>query len=65
LARSEIGIENLKCEKIISFSRQNLSFTERHFTENSRSTIARSAQPQLSAPEDEGVSTSGLGSGSR
>ncbi|MGH6809297.1 MAG: LysR substrate-binding domain-containing protein [Ensifer adhaerens] len=33
LARSEIGIEDLKGEKIISFSRQNLSFTERYFAE--------------------------------
>ncbi|MGF6178138.1 hypothetical protein ABIE33_006458 [Ensifer sp. 4252] len=31
--RSEIGIEDLKGEKIISFSRQNLSHTERYFTE--------------------------------
>ncbi|RDL47943.1 hypothetical protein BLJAPNOD_05169 [Ensifer sp. M14] len=33
LARSEIGIEDLKGEKIISFSRQNLSYTERYFAE--------------------------------
>jgi DNA-binding transcriptional LysR family regulator len=33
LARGEIGIEDLKGEKIISFSRQNLSYTERYFTE--------------------------------
>ncbi|NOV19542.1 hypothetical protein E5S70_26305 [Ensifer adhaerens] len=33
LARSEICIEDLKGEKIISFSRQNLSFTERCFAE--------------------------------
>jgi len=32
LARSEIGVEDLKGEKIISFSRQNLSDTERYFT---------------------------------
>lgn len=30
LAQSEIGIEDLKGEKIISFSRQNLSYTERY-----------------------------------
>ncbi|HEY9347599.1 MAG TPA: LysR substrate-binding domain-containing protein [Inquilinus sp.] len=33
MARSEICIEDLKGEKIISFSRQNLSFTERCFAE--------------------------------
>ncbi|RDL47842.1 Hca operon transcriptional activator HcaR [Ensifer sp. M14] len=33
LARSEIGIEDLQGEKIISFSSQNLSFTERYFAE--------------------------------
>ena len=33
LARGEIGIEDLKGEKIISFSRQNLSYTERYFAE--------------------------------
>ncbi|MGF6178852.1 DNA-binding transcriptional LysR family regulator [Ensifer sp. 4252] len=33
LARGEIGIEDLKGEKTISFSRQNLSFTKRYFTE--------------------------------
>ncbi|WP_312367052.1 LysR family transcriptional regulator [Ensifer sp.] len=33
LARSEIDIEDLKGEKIISFSRQNLSYTERYFAE--------------------------------
>ncbi|NVD42871.1 hypothetical protein HT585_28795 [Ensifer sp. HO-A22] len=33
LARSEIGIEDLKGEKIISFSRRNLFFTERYFAE--------------------------------
>ena len=33
LTRSEIDIEDLKGEKIISFSRQNLSYTERYFAE--------------------------------
>ncbi|WP_312366471.1 LysR family transcriptional regulator [Ensifer sp.] len=33
LSRSEIDIEDLKGEKIISFSRQNLSYTERYFAE--------------------------------
>lgn len=33
LSRSEIGIEDLKDEKIISFSRQNPSYTERNFAE--------------------------------
>ncbi len=33
LARSEIGIEDLQGEKIISFSSQNLSYTERYFAE--------------------------------
>ena len=33
LSQSEIGIEDLKGEKIISFSRQNLSYTERYFAE--------------------------------
>jgi hypothetical protein len=33
LARSEIGIEDLKGQKIISFSRQNLSYMERYFAE--------------------------------
>jgi len=33
LARGEIGIEDLKGKKVISFSRQNLSFTECYFTE--------------------------------
>ncbi|MBP1884550.1 DNA-binding transcriptional LysR family regulator [Ensifer mexicanus] len=31
--RSEIGIEDLKDQKIISFSRANLSYTERYFAE--------------------------------
>ncbi len=33
LAQSEIGIEDLRGEKFISFSRQNLSYTERYFAE--------------------------------
>jgi DNA-binding transcriptional LysR family regulator len=32
-ARDDIGIEDLRDQKIISFSRQNLSYTERYFTE--------------------------------
>jgi len=31
--RSEIGVEDLRDQKIISFSRQNLSYTERYFAE--------------------------------
>ncbi|WEX74733.1 LysR family transcriptional regulator [Sinorhizobium numidicum] len=32
-AQSEIGLEDLRDQKIISFSRANLSYTERYFTE--------------------------------
>jgi DNA-binding transcriptional LysR family regulator len=32
-ARDDIGIEDLRDQKIIAFSRQNLSYTERYFTE--------------------------------
>ena len=31
--RKEIGVEDLRDQKIISFSRQNLSYTERYFAE--------------------------------
>lgn len=32
-AHSEIDIEDLRGEKIIAFSRQNLSYSERYFSE--------------------------------
>ncbi|OWK23421.1 hypothetical protein AJ87_37585 [Rhizobium yanglingense] len=31
--QAEIGIDDLRSEKIISFNRQNLSYTERYFNE--------------------------------
>lgn len=37
--KSEIDIEDIRSEKIISFSRQNLSYSERYLPRSSRSTI--------------------------